>query len=288
MKRNLFILSILFSAIFTFSNSDAQQKESETSLIYKTESDILYRDAESSVLDEYMEKRCRLDIYYPTNKSGFPTVIWFHGGGLKGGNRFIPEQLQNQQLAVIAVNYRLYPKVSCPEYIEDTAAAVSWVFKNIKNYGGDPDLIFVSGHSAGGYLTSMVGLDKKWLAKYDIDADRIAGLIPFSGHTITHFTVRKERGIPMEQPIIDEFAPLFHVRPDAPPLVLITGDRDLEELARYEENAYLMSMMKVVGHEKTTLYEIQDFDHGGMAGPAFSILLRHIEEIVTASQVESK
>ena len=69
--------------------------------------------------------------------------------------------------------------------------------------GGDPKKIFVAGHSAGGYLTSMVGMDKKYLAKHNIDANKIAGLIPFSGHTITHFTVRQERGIDGKQPIID-------------------------------------------------------------------------------------
>ena len=76
-------------------------------------------------------------------------------------------------------------------------------------------MVFVSGHSAGGYLSMMVGLDKSYLAHFCVDADRIAGLIPFSGHTITHFTVREERGIPGTQAIVDNLAPLFHVRNDA-------------------------------------------------------------------------
>jgi acetyl esterase/lipase len=135
----------------------------------------------------------------------------------------------------------------------------------------------VSGHSAGGYLTAMVGLDKRWLAKHGVDANRIAGLIPFSGHTITHFTIRKERGIPNTQPIVDEFAPLYHVRPDAPPLVLLTGDRELEILGRYEENAYLARMMKIAGHKNTTLYEFQGFGHG-MAIPGHEILLKHVKQ----------
>ena len=165
-------------------------------------------------------------------KTGFATVVWFHGGGLTGGNRSVPQQLKEQGLAVAAVGYRLHPQAKCPDYIEDAAAGVAWVFKHIEQYGGDPKRIFVSGHSAGGYLTAMVGLDKRWLARYGIDADRIAGLIPLSGQAITHFTVRSERGIPKTQPIIDELAPLYHVRPDAPPLVLILGDRELEMLGR--------------------------------------------------------
>jgi len=111
-----------------------------------------------------------------------------------------------------------------------------------------------------------------------IDADKIAMLIPFSGHCITHMTIRKERGISDKQPIVDEFAPLFHVRAEAPPLILITGDRELEMLGRYEENAYMMRMMKIAGHTKTKLYELDSFDHGGMASPAYEILLDEIKK----------
>ncbi|MCP4511270.1 MAG: prolyl oligopeptidase family serine peptidase, partial [Fuerstiella sp.] len=152
----------------------------------------------------------------------------------------------------------------------------------IQNYGGSAKRVFVSGHSAGGYLTSMIGLDKRWLAPYGIDADQIAGLIPFSGHTITHFTIRAERGIDGKQPIVDDMAPLFHVRKDAPPLLLITGDRELELLGRYEENAYLWRMMQVVGHADTELFELEGFNHGQMAEPAHPLLLRFVKKISSA------
>ena len=247
---------------------------------YKLEENIMYRVAAPDSLTNYMKERCLLDIYYPEYKAGFATVVWFHGGGLKAGNKFIPEELKEQNIAVVAANYRFSPKVKHPAYIEDAAAAVAWVFKHIADYGGDPGKIFVSGHSAGGYLASMVGLDKQWLAKLDIDADKIAGLIPYSGHTITHFTIREERGIPGTQPIIDEYAPLYHVREDAPLLVLITGDRELELLGRYEETAYLMRMMKVIGHKKTYLYELDGYDHGAMAKPAHHILLNHLRKAI--------
>jgi acetyl esterase/lipase len=246
---------------------------------YRTDSDILYRDAEGA--SDYIRERCRLDVYYPTQVKEFPTVVWFHGGGLSGGNRSVPGQLKEQGIAVVAVNYRLSPKVTSPTYVEDAAAAVAWTFANIEKYGGSSQRIFVSGHSAGGYLTSMVGLDKRWLAAHSIDANQIAGLIPFSGHTITHFTVRSERGIDGKQPVIDDMAPLFHVRKDAPPLLLITGDRELEMLGRYEENAYLWRMMKVVGHADTTLHELDGFNHGQMAEPAHPLLLRFIKRVIS-------
>ena len=78
----------------------------------------------------------------------------------------------------------------------------------------------------------------------------------------------------MKQAVIDRFAPLFHARADAPPLVLITGDREWEMLGRYEENACFWRMMQVAGHRKTKLHELEGFDHGGMVVPAFGTLLK--------------
>lgn len=245
---------------------------------YTTDEDILYRSGDD--LTPYMKERCRLDVYYPKDRKNFATVVWFHGGGLRGGNREVPKALHEQGFAIVAANYRLHPKVTSPAYLQDAAAAVAWTFNNIENYNGDPDKIFIAGMSAGGYLTSMLGLDKRWLNAEGIDANKIAGLIPYSGHTITHFTIRKERGLNDSQPIVDDMAPLYHVRKDAPPLLLITGDRDLEMLGRYEETAYLWRMMQIVGHPDTELYELEGFNHGQMMEPAHPLLIRFVKRIL--------
>lgn len=253
---------------------------------YETKQNIHYYSDSINKSDSYINERCVLDVYYPKNKKAYATVVWFHGGGLTGGSKELPAALKEKGICIVGVNYRLYPKAKAPKYIEDAAAAVSWVFRNITALGGDSSLIFVSGHSAGGYLTAMIGLDKSWLNKYNIDANRIAGLIPFSGQMITHFTVRQERGISDKQPLVDNLAPLYYVRPDAPPLLLITGDRELELLGRYEENAYMMRMMKVSGHKKTKLYELDGYDHGGMAEPAFPLLLNEVRRIVAEKKTK--
>jgi acetyl esterase/lipase len=247
--------------------------------VYSTSMDLPYYPESLRSSDEYLSERCVLDVYYPENLENFPTVVWFHGGGLRGGNKEIPDALKEQGMAVVAANYRLHPKIKSPVYIEDAAAAVAWVLEHIADYGGDPKQVFVSGHSAGGYLASMIGLDKSYLEAHNLDANQLAGLIPFSGQTITHFTVRSERGIKGTQPIIDDMAPLYHVRKDAPPLLLITGDRELEMLGRYEENAYLMRMMKVVGHPDTRLLEMDGYGHM-MLEPAFPLLIREVNRIV--------
>lgn len=245
---------------------------------YATRYNIPYYAEEAGIQDSYRNERCVLDIYFPENTKDFATVVWFHGGGLTGGNKDIPEALKNKGLCVVAVNYRLAPQITAPAYIQDAAAAVAWVFNNITAYGGNTSLIFVAGHSAGGYLTMMIGLDKQYLAAHHVDADSIAGLIPFSGQAITHFSIRKERQIDEKQAVVDHYAPLFHVRSDAPPMLQITGDRELEMLGRYEENAYLARMMKVAGHTQTRLIELQGYGHD-MAYPAFPLLLNEISRI---------
>ena len=242
MKKICFLLFLLCACIAQAQNA------------YHTNKDISY--ISGSETDIYRLERCKLDIYYPENKKDFSTIVWFHGGGMEGGNKFIPKELREQGFAVVAVNYRLSPKVKNPAYIEDAAEAVAWVFKNIEKYGGRKDHIFVSGHSAGGYLSLILAMDKKYMAAYGADADSVAAYLPVSGQTVTHFTIRKERGLPDGIPVVDEYAPVNKARKETAPLVLITGDKHLEMAARYEENALLEAVLKSIGNKKVTLYEM--------------------------------
>lgn len=269
MKRELLILVI---ALFALSIHAQTASTNEATIV----NDIQYKTNQ----DSYVRERCKLDIYYNKLQKDCPVVVWFHGGGLTSGRKELPNELKNQGYVVVGVNYRLLPNVKIDECLDDCAAAVAWVFNNIAKYGGDSQKIFLSGHSAGGYITTMLGLDKTWLDKYHVDANRIAGLIPFSGQMISHFAYRKMNGIDNLQPTIDKYAPLYHVRKDAAPLVLITGDRNIELFGRYEENAYMWRMMNLVGRPDTELYEIGGYDHGAMARPAFHILIQTIHKIL--------
>ena len=245
---------------------------------YKTVKDISYIPAGET--DGYRKERCKLDVYYPVGKKGFPTIVWFHGGGLEGGGKHVPEMFMNQGFAVVAVNYRLSPKAQNPAYTEDAAAAVAWAYKHIEEYGGSPRRVFVTGHSAGGYLTLMVGLDKSYLQEYGVDADSIAAYLPISGQTVTHFTIRKERSLPDGIPVIDQYAPCNKARKDTPPFVLITGDRNLEMADRYEENALLASVLKNIGNKKVSLYELQGFDHGQVYVPGCCLVANYIRNFI--------
>ncbi|MFA7419567.1 MAG: alpha/beta hydrolase, partial [Melioribacteraceae bacterium] len=161
MKNKLFFTLAYFSILLTLF---AQNND------YALKPNISYYEDSEIKLDSYINERCFLDVYYPTNVKNFATVVWFHGGGLTGGNKHVPEELQNKGIAVVAVNYRLSPKAKSPSYIIDAAAAVAWVFKHIEEFGGDNKLIFISGHSAGGYLATMIGLDKRWLNQFGINS----------------------------------------------------------------------------------------------------------------------
>ena len=242
---------------------------------YNQVNDIPYRDA----AEGYAQERCKLDVYYPTNETDAPVVVWFHGGGIEGGEKHIDPQLKNCGLVVVAANYRLLPKAPIDDILDDAAAAVAWTYKNIAKYNGSKRKIFVAGHSAGGYLLDMIGLDKRWLAKYGVDADSLAALVPFSGQCVTHYNIRKQQGIPPLQATIDQYAPLTYVRADAPPIIIISGDRELELFGRYEEQAYFWRMLKLVGHKDVTLYEMQGYDHGAMPFPAYKILKDHIKRL---------
>ena len=282
-KNSIYLLSL--TIVFIFSNrllSDGKTPK----VIYKLEKDIPYRSEDISKQTAYMKERCKLDFYHPENKKGFATVIMFHGGGLIRGRKYVPRGLRKQGIAVVAPTYRFSPKVKCPAYIEDAAAAVAWTFKNIARYGGDPDKIFVSGLSGGAYLAGMVVLDKKYLSKYNIDANKIAGLISLTGHAITHLTVRYERGLKGNILVIDKYAPIFHAREDAPPILIVTGDRNMEFLGRYEENAYMMRILKLKKHKDTTLYEIQGYGHG-IGVVALPILLRFVDRRIKEIDIKN-
>lgn len=244
---------------------------------YTQEKNIFYPDVPEATADELQKARCRLDIEYPQGLKNCPVAIWFHGGGLSGGDKYIPNQLKNRKYVLIGATYRFSPAVKCPVYIEDAAAAVAWVFRNCEKYGGDPTKIYISGHSAGGYLTAMLGLDPRWLGKHGIKPSQLAGIAPMSGMMSTHFQIRAERGDKAKHPVVDEFAPIWHANADTPPVLLITGDREIDWPGRVEENLLLARSLKVAGNKEVTMYELQGYGHS-MEHPGLPLFQRWIDK----------
>ena len=180
MKTRLIALAVLTAASLISSAALSAQPHPQDKG-YNYVQNISYVSADET--DTYRKSRCVLDIYYPDTDKGFATLIWFHGGGLESGNKELLDGFRRQGFAVVSVNYRLFPQGKCPDYLYDAAQAVAWTFENISRYGGTPDQIYVSGHSAGGYLTLMVALAKEYTEAFGLDADRIAKAYPISGQT---------------------------------------------------------------------------------------------------------
>lgn len=242
--------------------------------LYATEHGLQYIDTRDT--SQYRRSFCELDIYMPLRETGFKTLVWLHGGGLEGGKREVLDAFRASGFAVVTPDYRLFPNCKCPDYIRDAAAAVGWTVRNIASRGGDPKQVYVAGHSAGGYLTLMLALDKSYLAAVGIDADSIRGYFAVSGQTATHYTIRKERGLSFTTPLVDRYAPLNNVRRLGTRLMLITGDRRLEQMARYEENLYLKAVLDGIGNSPVPLYEMNGFDHGTVIVPAAALIKQEL------------
>jgi len=255
---------------------------------------ISYKSGDS--LSEYEKSRCKLDIYLPESGDNFPALVWFHGGGLTGGTkdadstRLIMERFARAGIAAIAVNYRLSPKATYPAYLDDTAAAVAWVKSHATEQHIDPARVFVGGHSAGGYLTFMVGLDDRWLKPYGLTPSAIAGLIPVSGQVMTHYTIREERGIKDHNVIsADDAAPINHLHKETPPFLILYADHDMP--ARREESMYLAAALRGTGNTRVKELQIDNRTHGSIAGemvkesdPAAEAILHFIADPSSGSK----
>ncbi len=131
--------------------------------------------------------RHSLDIYLPDAANGpVPAILFFYGGGWRNGEkgfyRFVGEALASRGIAVAVADYRLYPEVRWPGFIEDGAAAFGWLKRNAGSHGLDERRLFLMGHSAGAHAAVMLTLDERWLAAYGIDARRaISGTIGLAG-----------------------------------------------------------------------------------------------------------
>ena len=231
---------------------------------------------------EYLAERCKLDVYLPDGDiKDFPVLVWYHSGGLTGGNKHIPPCLDMTKIALVAVNYRFSgPRAQCPDYIYDAAASLAWVFRHIAEYGANPHRIYVSGHSAGGYLTAMISMDAKYLGAFGASPKQIRAALPISGQMSTHFQIlneRKEKDPATPEFVIDEYAPIFLAHAEVPPMTLIAGDSDLEFAARPEENALLAARLRYSFRRWDVKYvQLPTFTHANVLVPGMAVVNNYI------------
>ena len=207
-------------------------------------------------------KQC-LDIYLPDTEQ-FKTFVYFHGGGIQAGDKsdvkFFCEYLANRGIAVVSVNYRMYPQAKYPEFIEDVAESVAWVFANINKYGKSTG-IYVGGSSAGGYMSQLLCFNKEYLARHNINVMDIAGFVHDAGQPTAHFNVLAKSGIDGKRVIVDERAPLYYVGVDSeyPPMLIIVSDNDM--FNRFEQTQLLINTLKHFGHGDKITYNLMHGNH---------------------------
>jgi acetyl esterase/lipase len=177
------------------------------------------------------QARQALDVYAPAGGVGAPVVVFFYGGAWNSGRRqdygWVGRALAARGFLTLVADYRLYPEVRFPAFLEDGARALRWASDNAGFYGGDPGRLVVAGHSAGAYNAVMLALDDRYVCDQGLDPGQVraaAGLsgpydfLPLDGE-ITTRTFSEAPDLAATQP--GRFA-----RADAPPLFLATGDRD--------------------------------------------------------------
>lgn len=204
--------------------------------------DIRYADA---------RPRQTLDVYWPRHGDRLPVLFFVHGGSWSTGDKNIYPLLGKSFIAhdfvVVIINYSHFPSETFPAYVEDAAAALAWTVDHIADYHGDPDQIFIVGHSAGAHILSLVALDDRYLAAHRLTRNIIRGFICISSPTdltllLEHVASRPDMGT-CEQVIalmggpdrLHDADPVSHARPDAPPTLFIHGSDDTTapiELAR--------------------------------------------------------
>lgn len=188
---------------------------------YKVEKGIAYGS----------DPRQKLDVYVPEKRAaGSPVMIYFYGGRWRTGTKddylFVGQALASKGITVVVADYRLYPNVRFPVFVEDGARVIRWTHDHISTYQGNPKNVFLVGHSAGAYITAMLAVNDSFIKAAGGKADWVKGAVGIAGpYDFLPFT---------DDDIIDMFStapgpqtqPITFVHKGAPPLLLVTGDED--------------------------------------------------------------
>lgn len=248
---------------------------------------ILHKDLIYGIKD-----RQRLNVFSLKNSSEpKPVVVFFYGGswiqGDKDMYRFMGEALSSLDMVVVIADYRLYPQVKFPEFVMDGAETLAWVKENISQYGGDPDQVFVMGHSAGAHIAALLSFDRKYLKDVGLPNDYIKGFIGLSGpYDFLPFTseVNKKIFAPEENYQLSQ--PIHFVDGKDPRALLIHGRND-RTVGIHNSRNLSQKILKNGGSVETKFYD--KLSHTAILGK-FTKLLRGKGEIleVIGAFVKSK
>ena len=209
----------------------------------------------------------RLDIYIPDKAKSAPVVFWIHGGQLTSGDRAdsdnppVGQRFASAGFVTVVISYRLSPGVSHPAHMQDAARAFAWTVRNISKHGGNPEQVFVSGHSAGGYLAALLAADGKYLEAEKLTPGRIRAMLPVSGfyHIDRVAPDRPQYVWGADAKVWIEASPAHYVRNPLPPILLVYADSD--EPWRRQEHTDYAAELRAAGHTRVEIKEIRNRDH---------------------------
>ena len=224
-----------------------------------------------------------LDLYLPDSDK-YDLVLYMRGGylerGSKDNNTHIFTYLAQQGIASATIDYRMYPTAHYPDFVWDAAAAAAWLKMNQDLLEGC-QRIFISGSSAGAYLSLMLCFDSRYLGELGLKNTDFAGFFHDAGQPTCHTSVLKKLGLDGRRLIVDEHAPLYHVglQEEYPPMHFVVSDDDIP--GRYEQTMLMLSTLRHFGHHATV--EVRQGGHChyvGATDEGGSVLGQMIEAFV--------
>ena len=213
------------------------------------------------------DNKDRLDLYLPEGRTNVPVIVSYYGGALTAGDKsehaFVGQRFASAGIATVVVNYRLSPGVTHPAHIKDAAASFAWVKRHIAEYGGNPDRIFVIGHSAGAYLVALLSTDERYLAAHKLSLRDIRGAVPVSAfYWVERTGVAPDRDKSVwgtDQKVWVDASPAHHLHAGVPPMLILYADGD--EDWRRQQNVEVAQAIKAAGSANVTLAMIKGRTH---------------------------
>jgi acetyl esterase/lipase len=179
------------------------------------------------------KNRLDLDVYAPANAAGAPVVVFFYGGSWESGKRrwygYVGKTLADNGIVAVIPDYRKYPDVQFPDFVDDAANAVRWTRDHAPQFGGDPQRLYVMGHSAGGQIAALVACDPRYLIAAGMQTSELAGMIGLAGaYDFLPFVEEEPQIFGASEASQYDSQPINFVSSRQPPLLLLQGKDDDE------------------------------------------------------------